>query len=291
MRLPALLLLLPAASALVVGRSLVWPPTRHVSFAYRSHHAAFHMMAKKRRKKQEKPRDSRPAPSTPPAIAGPPSPSTADATPLFSVTVPEGLAPGDTFAIEDANGRTFELTVPQGSGSGQQLAVELPSAKEPSAPVPAAEIPFPLLVPGMPAPSASAAPSPSPPRGPSRYAQGMDLPAVDEDVPVPKVDLELLSQVVEAPANPLPSFDDYLKKRKPEGTSAGNVSSYNSKLPSINPGKPGFVAPDDGKSPFERIVTRVTWTGIGLLFAIEIFINTPLFQQIKPAVLNFLGDK
>lgn len=44
------------------------------------------------------------------------------------------------------------------------------------------------------------------------------------------------------------------------------------------------------QSPFERLVTRGTWIGIGFLVGVEIFINTPLFQEIKPVILKFLDD-
>ena len=45
------------------------------------------------------------------------------------------------------------------------------------------------------------------------------------------------------------------------------------------------------QSPFDRFITRTTWTAIFFLVGVEIFINTPLFQQVKPIVLKFLsGD-
>ena len=35
---------------------------------------------------------------------------------------------------------------------------------------------------------------------------------------------------------------------------------------------------------------NLTWAGIAFLVLVEIFINTPLFQTVKPAVLGFMGD-
>ena len=45
------------------------------------------------------------------------------------------------------------------------------------------------------------------------------------------------------------------------------------------------------ETPFlEKWVFRLTWAGIFSLVFIEIFVNSPAFQTVKPAILNFLGD-
>jgi len=213
-----------------------------------------------------------------------------------AVPVPEGMEVGDVFNFLVPDGREFSLTVPDGAVAGQQIAVEVPTeAAAPPAPVAPAvpqeamptmeapPVPFPLLVDDAP-------PAPPAPRPPSRYAQGMDMPTADMgEVEVPQADLSLLSRVEEAPATRLPSFDDFL--RKSSSAPAQPDDGFASKLPAINQGKPGYIERDDGKSPFERFITRGTWTAIFILVAIEIFINTPAFQQLKPIVLKFLGDE
>mmetsp|Transcript_39051 Transcript_39051/g.116578 ORF Transcript_39051/g.116578 Transcript_39051/m.116578 type:complete len:219 (+) Transcript_39051:1086-1742(+) len=65
-----------------------------------------------------------------------------------------------------------------------------------------------------------------------------------------------------------------------------------SKLPPINAGKAAYSLPEEEEqSPVEKVVFRLAWAGIGTLIAIEIFINTPLFQQLKPAILGFLAGE
>ena len=44
------------------------------------------------------------------------------------------------------------------------------------------------------------------------------------------------------------------------------------------------------KPPIEKFVFNLTWAGIAFLVLVEIFINTPLFQTVKPVVLGFMGD-
>jgi len=65
-----------------------------------------------------------------------------------------------------------------------------------------------------------------------------------------------------------------------------------SKLPPINAGKAAYSLPEEEEqSPVEKVVFRLAWAGIGTLIAIEIFINTPLFQQLKPAILGLLAGE
>lgn len=65
-----------------------------------------------------------------------------------------------------------------------------------------------------------------------------------------------------------------------------------SKLPPINAGKAAYSLPEEEEqSPVEKVVFRLAWAGIGTLIAIEIFINTPLFQQLKPAILGSLAGE
>ena len=52
-----------------------------------------------------------------------------------------------------------------------------------------------------------------------------------------------------------------------------------------------WTTPLSPQSPFDRFITRTTWIAIGGLVGVEIFINTPVFQQIKPYVLKFLADE
>ena len=69
---------------------------------------------------------------------------------------------------------------------------------------------------------------------------------------------------------------------------AGSVG-YESKLPSINPGTNKYAV--EKEQPFfERVVFGLSIGGIAFLLFVEIFINTPLFQQIRPAILRFLND-
>jgi len=62
---------------------------------------------------------------------------------------------------------------------------------------------------------------------------------------------------------------------------------FASKLPAISQGRKS-EAPEDTTPPVEKLVFTLTYVGIGTLIAIEVFINTPAFQEIKPAILNFL---
>ncbi len=91
------------------------------------------------------------------------------------------------------------------------------------------------------------------------------------------------------PALSLPSFDDY--KRGPPKPLPADDGAFRSKLTPINPGKPLYDAVEKEEKPFlEKWVFRLTWGGIIVLVAIEIFINTPLFAQVRPIILQFIGD-
>ena len=113
--------------------------------------------------------------------------------------------------------------------------------------------------------------------------------AQEDEEELPRFDGGLLPFGDGRPALSLPSFDDY--KRGPAKPLPADDGSFRSKLTPINPGKPLFDAAEKVEKPFvEKWVTKITWGGIFVLVAIEIFINTPLFQQVRPVVLQFLGD-
>ena len=50
---------------------------------------------------------------------------------LLTVTVPEGLGPGDSMLIAAPNGQEFELCVPDGCFGGELIDVELPITEQP----------------------------------------------------------------------------------------------------------------------------------------------------------------
>jgi hypothetical protein len=95
-------------------------------------------------------------------------------------------------------------------------------------------------------------------------------------------------RVEDEPIVRLPSFDDFAKRdgargaATPEPSSArGAAGGAERKLPLINPGKPLYQPKEEEKKSLaEKIVFQSAWVGIGTLVAIEIFINTPLFQQV-----------
>ena len=95
-------------------------------------------------------------------------------------------------------------------------------------------------------------------------------------------------EILDQPKTQLPTFEEFQKREQGDSKTIG----FQSKLDPINPGSPKFasVGKEEEKPLFERIVTRITWVGIGLLVAIEVFINTPLFQEVKPQILDFLGS-
>ena len=67
------------------------------------------------------------------------------------------------------------------------------------------------------------------------------------------------------------------------------AAEADSKLPAINPGQKRVYEAEE-KPPIEKFVFNLTWAGIAFLVLVEIFINTPLFQTVKPVVLGFMGD-
>jgi len=151
---------------------------------------------------------------------------------------------------------------------------------------PSADVPFPLLVPdepGFPTADISAPPmSFSPPAG------------LEVGEQAPRPDFGLLAEAARMdesypPAGSLPSQDEYDRRAVPKPPPT--TGEYVSKLPSINAGKPDYYEVDDGKSPFERLVTKITWIGIFTLVGIEIFINTPAFQQIKAPINRFFAGE
>ena len=104
--------------------------------------------------------------------------------------------------------------------------------------------------------------------------------ALDEDAALPEIDSSELP-FGDEPKMRLPSFADAQPpRRRPSSASGGGGSSaYQSKLAPINQGKPLFEAEE--KPLFERLVFNLTWGGILFLVLVEVFINTPLFQQVR----------
>lgn len=105
-------------------------------------------------------------------------------------------------------------------------------------------------------------------------------------------------RVDDEPILRLPSFDDFAKRDGGRGTpgpapmSGTAKGGAESRLPPINPGKPLYQPKEEEKKSLaERIVFQSAWIGIGTLVAIEIFINTPIFQQVKPGILSLLGSE
>ena len=58
----------------------------------------------------------------------------------------------------------------------------------------------------------------------SRYAEGMDIPTVSEDIEVPQADLGLLAQIEETAQVQLPSFDDFMRRGPAAGSGAPPTS-------------------------------------------------------------------
>ena len=177
--------------------------------------------------------------------------------------------------------------------------------------------PLPLMVPeDEPPPLFAAEDEPAlmdaPP--PSASGGGLALPprplSIDAGAPLPEIDAEL--PFGDEPKMRLPSFSD---SRSGGGADASRLPSlpslpfsgvvggggrdadpaadasggYKSKLSPINPGKPLYDVDENEKPLFERIVFGLSIGGIAFLIFVEIFINTPLFQQVKPVILNILG--
>jgi len=193
----------------------------------------------------------------------------------MAVTVPQGMQGGMPLQVQTPAG-LMQVTVPAGCASGSTFEMMVPAAG--IAATPAAEAP---PQPQLEAPPMEAALMETPPP-----AARSDAPFAFDDDPLPG--LEPLQLELDDRKQALPSFEEYSRgPKKPVPTS----TSYQSKLPTINQGSsPYDRLPDkDDKTSFEKTVFGLTIAGIGVLIGIEIFINTPLFQQIKPVILRFLG--
>lgn len=133
-------------------------------------------------------------------------------------------------------------------------------------------------------------PPPADAMQPPQLSRPSAAAAFDDD-PLPALDpLEL---DLDETKMKLPTFDEYRKGPAKQLPTDGG--SYVSKLPGINQGRSAYDdvmerKKEDEKPPLEKLVFNLTWFGIAFLVAVEIFINTPWFQQIKPAILNFLAD-
>jgi len=101
----------------------------------------------------------------------------------------------------------------------------------------------------------------------------------DADIAIPELDSSII--IEDEPLANLPDISGRAVVGAPESP------DFKSKLPPINPGAPGFVAEEKEKPVFEQIIFKITWAGIFFLIGVEIFINTPLFQKVKP----FLQDR
>ena len=102
-------------------------------------------------------------------------------------------------------------------------------------------------------------------------------------------DLEPLELDLDDRKQALPSFEEYSKgPKKPVPTRA----PYQSKLPGINQGVSIYdqLEEKDKQGPLEKLVFRLSWAGIIFLVLIEIFINSPLFPQVRPYLQRFYSD-
>jgi len=129
---------------------------------------------------------------------------------------------------------------------------------------------------------------------PSERSIGADGPApaaaADEPPDAPSDGGGFLSGMIsDEPKLKLPSFDSYSRgpPKPPPPASAGLLGSYKSKLPSINEGSKYEAEPEEEKPLFEKLVFRITYVGLAVLVLIEIFINSPAFQAVKPVILRF----
>jgi hypothetical protein len=107
----------------------------------------------------------------------------------------------------------------------------------------------------------------------------------DDELP----ELSPLVYDLDEPKQDLPMGPSSGPPRTP--ASADESSGFSSKLPSINQGRSAYeMAEKEEKPLFERLVFGLSIGGIAFLVFVEIFINTPLFQQVKPVILNMMGD-
>jgi hypothetical protein len=184
---------------------------------------------------------------------------------------------------------------------GVKAGGSAPSAGAPEVPA----TPTPLIIqsdasPAPPPPAAAPPPAAMPAAMPLDASMPLDAaplpprsarPEAEEALELPEITTEL--PFGDEPRVQLPSFEDYLKgpakPRPPPGAQFERNRPYESKLAPINPGNPRFATEKEETPLMEKIVFRTTIGGIALLIFIEIFINTPLFQSVKPA-LNALAD-
>ena len=196
-----------------------------------------------------------------------PSPSAAAFVPPPPLPADDGLPPGWYTAVDPATSATYYVS---------------PSGETSWTPPP----------PQPPAPTASFVPPPPLPADdfmPIGGGGGQFTPMPSSAEPEALPDLEPLA-IADEPKLRLPTFSDYSKgPAKPPPPASGQ---YQSKLPGINQGRSyADELLEKEKKPFmEELVFGLAWKGIFFLVAVEIFINTPAFQTVKPIILNFLGD-
>lgn len=250
------------------------------------------LLAKKKKKAKKSGGGPPPSPSQSPMPA---AQSAAPTEQLMTVTVPDGMGPGQPLQVQTPAG-IMQVTIPDGCGPGAAFEMLLPTAPAvapmPAAPPPAAP-PSPAMdLPLMTTPPPSDALLPPDVAGAaasdSSIGSSSSFASDDDDEPLPA--LEPLELDLDETKVALPSFDEYKKgPSKPMPTK----KSYESKLPSINQGRsPYDDLPQDDKTPLEKLVFGLAWGGIFFLVAVEIFVNTPFFSETaKPAILKFLADE
>ena len=190
------------------------------------------------------------------------------------------MAPGQPLQVQTAAG-LMQVNIPDGVGPGGAFEMLVPAAAPaPVAPPP----PPPAEVPSVPLMDLPPPADAMPPLDLADAPAAFD--AADDDEPLPE--LTPLELDLDESKVALPSFDDY-KKGPPKP--APPTGSYESKLPSINPGRSPYddLPQKDEQAPFEKLVFNLTYVGIAFLIAVEIFINTPAFQQVKPVILKLTG--
>ena len=156
-------------------------------------------------------------------------------------------------------------------------------------PPPPANVPVPIATPPMATPPpADMAPLSQPPP-PLSQPPPMDYgsPAAYDDDELPAFDEPLA--YADEPKMKLPTFSEY--NLGPAKAAPPADFAYKSKLPSINQGRPVYEAEAKEEKPlFEKIIFNLAWAGIAFLVFVEIFVNSPLFPEVKPAVLKLMGD-
>ena len=206
----------------------------------------------------------------------------------MQVTVPAGMSAGQPLQVQTPSGM-MQVEIPAGCDAGATFEMLVPAPAAAAAPVPAPLPPPPppaeptsMAMPNLMSmpPPADAAPVPEmPPQ------QRVAYPEDDDGIPLPE--LMPLELDIDETKVKLPTFDEYKRTAPPKPVpriGSFNAKTYQSKLPSINQGKSVYDdLPDKNEgSPLEKLVFRITIGGIVFLVFVEIFINTPLFQQLKP---------